>query len=290
MTLPLAVFTEPRPQYDYDNEAQFRREIVRQFQELQQFVAAADVTGTPTTLGAGDNDDYALGDDTSILRLTPHASDSTLTGMAAPKGERRITIINIGTTNLTLSNEDAGSSANNRFKIPNGDLVMGADKQAFAVYDPTTLRWRVNSETKFTGCTAYRTTSNFSLAQGVATPIEWNGEAFDTDTFHDNSTNPSYFTVPSTGKYRVHWGFSVVHSGGSGGASVLARLRVDGNTFSYGWYEASGAANDLSYPFGGACDLDLTASSYVEMYVTATATSSSPYVRIGGWMGVQYIG
>lgn len=45
-------------------------------------------------------------------------------------------------------------------------------------------------------CLAYRSTTQ-SFTSGVAAAIQWNAEVYDTDSIHDNSTNPSRFTAPS---------------------------------------------------------------------------------------------
>jgi hypothetical protein len=49
------------------------------------------------------------------------------------------------------------------------------------------------------GCRAYRF-NNLSIASGVWTAVPFDGgEAYDTDGFHDNVTNPSRFTIPTGG-------------------------------------------------------------------------------------------
>lgn len=57
----------------------------------------------------------------------------------------------------------------------------------------------------FVGAKAYRATSAQTITTATWTPVQFNAEDFDTNTYHDNSTNPSRFTVPSGkgGYYRA---------------------------------------------------------------------------------------
>ncbi|MEP9389668.1 hypothetical protein [Mesorhizobium sp. KR9-304] len=49
----------------------------------------------------------------------------------------------------------------------------------------------------FIGALAKRITSTQSVSTATFTPIDYNGEEYDTASFHDNSSNPSRFTVPA---------------------------------------------------------------------------------------------
>ena len=55
----------------------------------------------------------------------------------------------------------------------------------------------------FVGCAVYKATTNQSLANDVNTDITFNSEEYDTNGFHDNSTNNERITIPSgkAGKY-----------------------------------------------------------------------------------------
>ena len=48
----------------------------------------------------------------------------------------------------------------------------------------------------FRGCRLYRASAQ-SVTTGSAQTLTWDTESFDTDTFHDNSTNNSRITIPS---------------------------------------------------------------------------------------------
>lgn len=57
----------------------------------------------------------------------------------------------------------------------------------------------------FIGCRAYRSSAQ-NISSASLTAVEYNAETYDTNAFHDNSTNPSRFTIPSGkgGYYALH--------------------------------------------------------------------------------------
>jgi hypothetical protein len=65
------------------------------------------------------------------------------------------------------------------------------------------------------GCSVYRATARSFAHAGETVP--WDGEAFDTNGFHDNSTNPERLTVPTGqgGLYLVVAGLKSSVVGGS---------------------------------------------------------------------------
>jgi hypothetical protein len=56
------------------------------------------------------------------------------------------------------------------------------------------------------GCAVYKVTTNQSISNDTDTDITFNNEDFDTDGFHDNSTNNARITIPTGkgGKYMLH--------------------------------------------------------------------------------------
>jgi hypothetical protein len=66
----------------------------------------------------------------------------------------------------------------------------------------------------FTGCSLYKS-ANQSINNGTWTTVTWDSELFDTDGYHDNSTNSDRITIPAgkAGKYRVSANFAINNSG-----------------------------------------------------------------------------
>lgn len=100
---------------------------------------------SPAALAAGDTDNY---DPTglaaaNVLRLTPDATNSALTGLVA-QVNRLMLVCNVGTAgNLVLEHDDAGSTAGNRFILPGASaLTLGPGSAVRLWYDAISERWR----------------------------------------------------------------------------------------------------------------------------------------------------
>jgi hypothetical protein len=63
--------------------------------------------------------------------------------------------------------------------------------------------WSTPAASGFVGASAFRTASNLAVNNGVATAVTMTSESFDTNAFHDNTTNTSRMTIPAgkAGKY-----------------------------------------------------------------------------------------
>lgn len=117
----------------------------------------------------------------------------------------------------------------------------------------------------FSGASVYRITSDQSISADTVTAVEFNGEEYDTDTYHDNSTNPSRLTAPSDGKYHISGSISML---GLTGTGTQIRAAVDG-TLTRMLFRGVGSAFDdggsvtLSFAFTE----ELSSGSYVEILV-----------------------
>lgn len=101
------------------------------------------VEASPAALAAGNNNNYAGIGNSSFARLSADAAGSTLTGVAAPTGNKVLVIVNVSANTLTISNQDANSTAANRFLTASGaNLTLNQDDAATFVYDVSTARWR----------------------------------------------------------------------------------------------------------------------------------------------------
>ena len=92
-----------------------------------------------------DQDNYApTGFSTcSVMRLTVDAARS-ITGIAGGAAGRHILILNIDATNSLTLKHDTTSTSANRFYCPNNaDIVLLKNSGAWAWYDTTSSRWRV---------------------------------------------------------------------------------------------------------------------------------------------------
>ena len=76
-----------------------------------------------------------------IVRLTTDASRN-ITGLQGGADGRIVSIVNVGSFDIVLTDEDALSLAANRFALT-GNLTLRADQGVILVYDSTSSRWRV---------------------------------------------------------------------------------------------------------------------------------------------------
>lgn len=96
---------------------------------------------SPAQITANQND-YNPGTG-GYFRLDLDAARS-ITGFAGPIDGRVIIISNVSAFTLTIQNQNAGSSANNRVITGTGaDLAVLTNQTVKLIYDATTLRWRV---------------------------------------------------------------------------------------------------------------------------------------------------
>lgn len=75
-------------------------------------------------------------------------------------------------------------------------------------------------------CQAFWTT-NTALPTGTFTDVNWGGENYDTDSFHDNTTNPNRLTVPAglLGNYQI---FGRVQIASNSSGQRVIRLAKNG--------------------------------------------------------------
>ena len=151
-------------------------------------VIDGDITGvfsltgiiSPTALSADTNDWAPTGLSTaSVIRASTTASWN-LTGLTGGSAGRIIIVHNVGSFDLVLKDEDAGSAAANRFAL-DADLTLRPDMVAMLQYDATSLRWRAMGGGGGTG--------GVSVSDGITTVAAASAIDVTQDVFE--VTNPS---------------------------------------------------------------------------------------------------
>jgi len=161
-----------------------------------------------------------------------------------------------------------------------GDLVVGTGADAFSrlavgtnnhvlTADSTTatgLKWAAASggTPTFVGCFIYGTSSP-SIANATVTTVSFGAENFDSDGFHDNTTNNSRITIPTGkgGKYLV-----VAQQSWAANLTGLRQLRILKNGTAVQISQLNNnASNTVDLQNNISYILSLAAADYIEMAV-----------------------
>lgn len=130
-------------------------------------------------------------------------------------------------------------------------------------------------------CRVYQNAAtSFGTANTDGNAMAFQVEAFDTDGFHDNVTNNSRITIPTSGKYLV--GASVLNP--TSNSSTRLQIKLNGSTFIGG---TGFVGNNGISPTASVSTLyDFTAGDYVEIFCAATSgvPSSSGDARTNFWI------
>ena len=175
----------------------------------------------------------------------------------------------------------AGSAANTYTKLAvgtNGQYLQ-ADSTA-----STGLKWATPaSGATFVGASA-KDNADQAIANITYTKLTFNTVQFDTNTFHDNSTNTSRMTVPSgkAGKYLIT-GYINWQSNASG-QRIFVVYKNNSLFQSFGSEAASGNANGIS-----SFVMDLAVADYVEL-AAYQSSGGSLNVDDGRYFQITYLG
>lgn len=148
---------------------------------------------------------------------------------------RRIAILEAGTGTGLGGTDQTIKASHDRL-----DAIMGAGKSSVPM------------------CRVSKSSAN-NVADSTATTIGFGTEGYDTDTMHDNSTNPSRITFTTAGKYHV--GAMVKWETAAGGTRLVSIVLGGASTLAAVEHPA-----DCEY-MTVAVDYVFTAGQYVELVV-----------------------
>jgi hypothetical protein len=144
-----------------------------------------------------------------------------------------------------------------------GRIAIGTNGQVLTS-NGTTATWATPSSGSFAGCRAVNN-ANQSINNTTATAIAFQTETFDSDAFHDNSTNNSRLTIPAgkTGYYQIS---ALVRWQNDATTNTVRQLRPYKNGVQQNVYTIPWVQNDDAYQV--YTDLmSLSAGDYIELYV-----------------------
>jgi hypothetical protein len=130
----------------------------------------------------------------------------------------------------------------------------------------TGMKWAAPTSPNFVGVSVYKGSAQ-SISNATNTALTFDNENFDTDSFHDNSTNTSRFTIPAGkgGKYlftgAIDWAAEA-----AGYRAVI--LYKNGSSIGY-MSQIAGHANGVNNAFSFVANA--VATDYFEIFVLQTS-------------------
>jgi hypothetical protein len=158
-------------------------------------------------------------------------------------------------------------------------LGIGTAGQVLKVNSGATApEWGAASSTPtFVGCDL-RKTANQSISNSTVTALSFDSENFDTDGFHDNSTNNTRITIPAGKGGKYLFTYLVRFAGNNSGRRDLA-LQINGTQGANFMRVQVNSDSGLATIYNATCLLNLSAGDYVESIVIQTS---------GGALNVEY--
>jgi hypothetical protein len=167
-------------------------------------------------------------------------------------------------------------------------LAVGTDGQYLQADSTaaTGLKWATLA-TGFVGCSVTRTNTSTSLTNGALYTVGFTSENYDTNSFHDNSTNNSRITIPTGkgGKYYVNAFFN--NALGSVGSYAIIYLYLNGSQIAQGYREGNIWRGNGDAQGNASAVLTLTAGDYIEMGYQQNNTET---VNMWFIMSATYLG
>ena len=152
-------------------------------------------------------------------------------------------------------------------------LGIGTAGQVLKVNSGATApEWGAAAAGGFVGCLATVTASTQSISNSSATAVTFPGtDVYDTDAFHNPSSNNSRITIPAGlgGYYQVYG--QVGWADNATGRRILY-LRKNGSTIYYSEGFASGSGLNSTLPV--MVVVDLAANDYLELFVFQNSGTS----------------
>jgi len=202
------------------------------------------------------------------------------TGISGGGTSGAVTVTNSMATAITTAGDlikGTGSGTFDRLGIGSSGQVLTVTAGAPA--------WATPSASGYVGVSCYIQGTGVAYTDSVARSLPFATESFDTNTFHDNSTNNSRITIPTGygGKYLLDMSFGCDTAGTFGNINLykngsnITNIGVDGGKIG----GASGMTSNYYVARANAV-ISLAAGDYIEFYITIGSTvTTGTYARFG---------
>ena len=200
------------------------------------------------------------------------------TGISGGGTSGTVTVTNSMATEITAAGDiivGTGSGTFDNLPIGTTAQVLTAD----TTVSPYKVKWAAPTTAAFVGCSLTKV-ANQTTSAATYTVITFTSEEFDTNGFHDNSTNTSRITIPTgyAGKYLITGQISTT----TGTETHTSAIKLNGsnfNTMTSVYSAQSGAGGSIQNVI-----MNLAVGDYVEfsqysvngVQVNGTAANSRP--------------
>ena len=217
--------------------------------------------------------DYTATDGTTITLI-----DATIAGDIIEVFANQ-TIPLADTYSQTVAN---GKFINNTLTTTTGDIIyasaantparlgIGSTDQVLKVSGGIPA-WGAAPGATFAGCSLKKTVSTQNINNATWTAITWDGENYDTDAYHNTSTNTSRITIPAgkAGKYLIVAGAMITAN--NSGARLMKFTKNGLDIYIGSWSPATPTHTSVIV---GSQVLDLAVNDYVEVFIYQDSGSS----------------
>jgi hypothetical protein len=166
-------------------------------------------------------------------------------------------------------------------------LGIGTAGQVLKVNSGATApEWGAASAGGFVGCKVTKSATQ-TCPNDTDVVISWNTEDFDTDSFHDNSTNNSRITIPSGkgGKYLF-----VLNIGFAANSSGMREVQFVKNAAANAGYLRLSASASGSFAATLTSIVNLVATDYMEVHVKQNSGGDLNFNSSNTFFAVYYLG
>jgi hypothetical protein len=183
---------------------------------------------------------------------------------------------NLDTTGMTNPMTTTGDTIYSSSGSTPARLGIGTAGQVLTVNSGATApEWKTPSAggSTFAGCSLYKSVFQ-SISSGTDTAITWNSEYFDTDSYHNTSTNTSRITIPTGkgGKYQIN--FTSSWDTSPSATRCVNYIKKNGTTIHQN--EVNKGASESGATT--AAIYDLAAADYIEAFVFQNGGSTLSFL------------